>query len=442
MKIVCATDFSRAAEQASDIAVSLAEALGAELELFHVVQLPALIPPQVAASLTESLTQAAGTELDRRIGSFSGRRLKITRSIEIGLVDETLAAHLRTTRPGLLVLGHHGRQGIARFLGSVAERTLQTARCPVLVVPENPVPMRDWFPGKRQLRITAGIDLSAGTLAMTELVATLAHKTSCALDLVHVYWPPREHVRLGLSWPPESVEGDPSVRMVLRREMTHHLGAVLEKLDIAAEPRLRAAMGDEPHPLMSDAHAGDADLIALGNNPRQDQSTLLAQVRAADIPVLCVPAAVDEEAPLRLNLAPIRTAMVTTDFSPFANAAVSHAYRLVPSGGQVVICHVPDPGPVPLDPQVRADLEASLGALVPPEALALGIRTRTLVHPSRDTAEGILQLLRRTGADVLVMASHGRSGLGRALVGSVSEAVIRKSPRPVLVVPSAEQQER
>jgi nucleotide-binding universal stress UspA family protein len=365
----------------------------------------------------------------------------MTRRIELGLVDETLAAHLREVKPGLLVLGHHGRRGIGRFLGSVAERTLQAARCAVLVVPENPVPMRDWAPGKRPLRITAGVDLSAGTLAMAELVATLVHKTSCELDLIHVYWPPREHARLGLSWPSAAVEGDPSVRMILQRELSNHLAAVLEKLDTDAGPRLRATLGDETHPLMSDAHARDADLIALGNNLRKDQSALLAQVRAADIPVLCVPAVVDEEAPLRLNLAPIRAAMVTTDFSPLANTAVSHAYRLVPPGGQVVICHVPDPGPVDLDPKIGADLEASLNALVPSEALALGIRTRCIVHPSRQAAEGILHVLRRSGADVLVLASHGRSGLGRALLGSVTEAVIRKSPRPVLVVPSAEHQE-
>jgi nucleotide-binding universal stress UspA family protein len=441
MKVLCATDFSRAADQATAIAVSLAEVFGAELELLHIVQLPALTPPQVLGSLTESLVAGASSEMDRRLDSFSGRRLKMTRRIEFGLVDETLAAHLRKAKPGLLVLGHHGRRGIPRFLGSVAERTLRAARCAVLVVPENPVPMREWSQGKRPLRITAGIDLSAGTLAMAELLTSLTRKTSCELDLVHVYWPPREHARMGLPWPGAAVEGDPSVRMILQRELSNHLAAVLEKLDTDGGPRLRAAMGDEPHALMSDAHLGDADLIALGNNLRKDQSALLAEVRAADIPVLCVPAEVDEEAPLRLNLAPIRTAMVTTDFSPRAKTAVSHAYRLVPSGGQVVICHVPDPGPIDLDPKVRTDLEASLSALVPPEALAFGIRTRCIVHPSRQAAEGIVRVLRRCGADVLVLASHGRSGLGRALLGSVTEAVLRKSPRPVLVVPSTEHQE-
>src|SRR5688572_8308561 len=133
--------------------------------------------------------------------------------------------------------------------------------------------------------------------------------------------------------------------------------------------------------------------------------------------------------------------MVTTDFSPTANLALAQAYRLLSNGGTVVLCHVPDPGPVDLDQQVRADLQGLLAALVPPHTIAAGIRTQTLVHASRNTAEGILQVLRRSGADVVVMASHGRTGMGRALVGSVAETVIRKSPRPVLVVPSAEHQE-
>jgi nucleotide-binding universal stress UspA family protein len=440
MKIVCATDFSGAADQAMDIAVSLAEALGAEVELFHVVQLPSLTPPELLGSLTGSLREAAAAELDRRIERFGARRVKVTRQVEVGLVDDTLAGYLDQSKPGLLVLGGHGRRGVRRFLGSAAERMLTRARCPVLVVPERAVGMREWSPGRRPLRIMAGVDQSAATLAMARFVRTLARVTSCELDLVHMYWPPREHARLGIPWPAEAVAPDPSVPLVLQRELTNHLAPVLEALG-DFQPRLRPTLGEERDPMLSDARAADADLIALGNNLRQNGSLVLARVRAADLPVLCVPVAADDEAAPRPSPPPVRTVLVTTDFSPTANLALAQAYRLLSNGGTVVLCHVPDPGPVDLDPQVRADLQALLAALVPPDTIAAGIRTQTLVHASRSTAEGILQVLRRSGADVLVMASHGRTGMGRALVGSVAETVIRKSPRPVLVVPSAEHQE-
>jgi nucleotide-binding universal stress UspA family protein len=441
MKFVSATDFSGAADQATDIAVSLAEALGAEVELFHIVQLPALAQPEVLGSLTGSLREAAEAELDRRIEKLAGRRVKMTRRVEVGLVDETLAAHLEQLQPGLLALGGHGRRGVRRFLGSTAERMLMRARCPVLIVPERPVGTRPWSPGRRPLRITAGVDVSTATLAMTQFVVTLARKTACELDLVHLYWPPREHARLGLLWPAVGAEPDPSVPLVLRRQLNSHLAPVLEGLGEEVQPRLRATLGDEPDPLLSDARASDADLIALGNNLCETGSQVLARVRSADVPVLCVPVAAEDETTSRMSLSPARTVLVTTDFSPTANLALPQAYRLVSNGGTVVICHVPDPGPVDLDPQVRADLEGMLAGLVPSDAMAAGISTQTLVHPSRNTADGILQALRRTGADVLVMASHGRTGMGRALVGSVAESVMRKSPRPVLVVPSGEHQE-
>ena len=50
----------------------------------------------------------------------------------------------------------------------------------------------------------------------------------------------------------------------------------------------------------------------------------------------------------------------------------------------------------------------------------------------------ISDFIREEGFDLVVMASHGRSGLKRALIGSVAEQVLRASPTPVLVVPAHE----
>ena len=49
-------------------------------------------------------------------------------------------------------------------------------------------------------------------------------------------------------------------------------------------------------------------------------------------------------------------------------------------------------------------------------------------------AEGIDAIAKAWGADLIVMGSHGRGGLGRALLGSVSETVIRHAPCPVMIV--------
>jgi nucleotide-binding universal stress UspA family protein len=135
------------------------------------------------------------------------------------------------------------------------------------------------------------------------------------------------------------------------------------------------------------------------------------------------------------GLAPVRTVLVTTDYSPRANLAIPYAYRLVGKGGTVVICSVADAGSAGLAPDVRRDLEEMLRVLVPVEAKEMGGCTEIVVQEGSDPAETIAGVARRLEADVVVMASHGRSGLRRALLGSVAESVVRDAGLPVLIVP-------
>ena len=62
-----------------------------------------------------------------------------------------------------------------------------------------------------------------------------------------------------------------------------------------------------------------------------------------------------------------------------------------------------------------------------------GVPVRTLVR-SGDPAEEILGCAKAEGASLIAMSTHGRSGLRRTLFGSVAEAVVRRSPLPVLIV--------
>lgn len=64
------------------------------------------------------------------------------------------------------------------------------------------------------------------------------------------------------------------------------------------------------------------------------------------------------------------------------------------------------------------------------EGLEVGRESRVVNH----AAGGILDVADELGADLIVMASHGRGGLGRALLGSVTDKVMRGSDRPVLIV--------
>lgn len=92
-------------------------------------------------------------------------------------------------------------------------------------------------------------------------------------------------------------------------------------------------------------------------------------------------------------------------------------------------------------PQVRADDFVTRGSVLRLEALAAGPRAAgvevdVLATASRsgDLPAEILDAVGRVGADLLVVGTHGRTGLAHLILGSVAEAVLRRSTIPVLTV--------
>jgi nucleotide-binding universal stress UspA family protein len=67
-------------------------------------------------------------------------------------------------------------------------------------------------------------------------------------------------------------------------------------------------------------------------------------------------------------------------------------------------------------------------------ATAEGVSTDTLAVENSQTANGIVDAVEATGADLIVMGSHGRSGLAKLMVGSVAAKVLVLSPVAVLVI--------
>ncbi len=92
--------------------------------------------------------------------------------------------------------------------------------------------------------------------------------------------------------------------------------------------------------------------------------------------------------------------------------------------------------PVPLDPYpiVEKDRREQLEKLAR-EQIPAAVRCETLVT-SGDPAERVLETARGLGADLIVMGTHGRKGLGHLVLGSVAERVVRESPIPVMTTHS------
>jgi len=140
--ITYATDFSPASLAAFPHALRLAAATRAELTILHVLPNPMLfvdggyVPQEIWDDLDARMRVKTGEDMDRLIKQAGAGGVHASASIvEGGVPAEAIVKAAADSKTDLLVLGTHGRTGVARFfLGSVAARVVATAPCPVLTV--------------------------------------------------------------------------------------------------------------------------------------------------------------------------------------------------------------------------------------------------------------------------------------------------------------------
>jgi universal stress protein A len=136
-------------------------------------------------------------------------------------------------------------------------------------------------------------------------------------------------------------------------------------------------------------------------------------------------------------MATISRILVATDFSADAARALDYAVELAHRfGAEVIVLHVHEvvdlvPGAAAAD-QLRAaaqeELERSAAAL-----RGRDVRVRSLLRAGAPSTE-ILRAAETEGADLLVVGTHGHTGLARLLLGSVAERIVRGAVAPVLTV--------
>jgi nucleotide-binding universal stress UspA family protein len=134
---------------------------------------------------------------------------------------------------------------------------------------------------------------------------------------------------------------------------------------------------------------------------------------------------------------PVRAVLHPTDYSDTSRCAFQIACRLTP-GGRVTVLHVPEPPqvpfgmarPPPLPPGYRGAWESQLGLIRSPDP---AVRVEHRLEEG-DPASEILRAADDPAHDLIVMGADRRGGLWRALTGSVSRAVARKAPCPVVRV--------
>ena len=139
-RILVPTDFSPTSDAALEYARALARKFGASLHLLHVFEDPVLmgaVTPESyvpeAPETRAAVMKGAQERLDHRLRPSD--RLSATGEIVMGSPARAVTDYAARSAIDLIVMGTHGREGIAHLLlGSIAERVVRTAPCPVLTV--------------------------------------------------------------------------------------------------------------------------------------------------------------------------------------------------------------------------------------------------------------------------------------------------------------------
>jgi nucleotide-binding universal stress UspA family protein len=140
MTILHPTDFSDAADHAQHEAIRLGQAMGAEVVLLHVaVETPLYGEGPLNMGEVRKVYAAArswaAAALEARAAAIRERGLASRWRLETGVPHEEIVKAAAGEHADFIVLGTHGRRGLDRLLlGSVAERVVRTARCPVVTV--------------------------------------------------------------------------------------------------------------------------------------------------------------------------------------------------------------------------------------------------------------------------------------------------------------------
>ncbi len=293
--ILCPTDLSALSRRPLAYAASLARWYEAQLTVLHVV--PTFEPLPVRAATLDGAVQLVQpvsraevlAELRRVVDSAGVGSLDISLVAEAGDPFRTIIDQALRVPADLVVLGTHGRGGFERFIiGSVAEKVLRKAPCPVLIVP--PQAVTTSAPEVAFKNILCPMDFSPSALQAFGFAMDLARQADGAVTVLNVIeWLPEDEPRVYGRF------NAPEYRQQLIDDARQRMQAL-----IGGESRTWSAIQDlvlhgRPHrEILRLAAETPVDLIVMGAQGRGGLdltlfgSTTQTVVRAAPCPVLTV----------------------------------------------------------------------------------------------------------------------------------------------------------
>ena len=301
-RILCPVDLSEPSRRALDHAVAIARWYGSAITVLRVIPPvvpligysgePSYLPPPLSAADLEQVRLATERFAARESGGPPMETLVVQ-----GDVADEIEAHAGRLGAGLIVMGTHGHRGFERLmLGSVTERVLRMASCPVLTVPPA---APDAVPARAGLftRILCGVDFSPASMRALQFAASIAKEANAHLTAMHVVEHPAP-------WPLPAG--------------TRDMASLNQRAETDARDRLRAAIGDDVREyaaveeivaegkaykaILGRAADEQADLIVIGAHEggaglRALGSTANHIVRSASCPVLTLRGSAAERRP-------------------------------------------------------------------------------------------------------------------------------------------------
>jgi nucleotide-binding universal stress UspA family protein len=191
-RILCPIDFSEHSRRALDHAVAIARWYEAAVTVLHVFS-PVTVAAVGAAPVVFEPMVLAPVDRDRLLADTrafaaaeSAPGVAIEAAIREGRTATAILEQAASMRADLLVIGTHGRSGFDRLLvGSVAEKVLRKASCPVLTVPKG---LPDAVPSGPVLykRILCPVDFSDSSLHALKYATSMAQEADGQLTVLHV----------------------------------------------------------------------------------------------------------------------------------------------------------------------------------------------------------------------------------------------------------------
>lgn len=297
--ILCGTDFSPQAHDATRVAAAWAASTGQGLRLTHVWESTAsdasMFAMQVQAR--ETLRDMLEAEAEILRADF---RIPVATSLLTGSVYDQVLREAVASGAGLIVVASLGR-GMRHgwLLGSNAERIAQRATIPVLVVRDAP-PLLAWLAAAHELKVSVCVDLTPASRAALRWARGLGRMGNCSLQLEYVAWPPAE-LRFAAYRGEIAQAGDWSgLEAALAADVALWAGA--EAGHATAHETVRAVVnwGRPDAALAESAHAAGSALIVAGSHQRShiarlwQGSVTRGLLHRADTNVACVPPSAEE----------------------------------------------------------------------------------------------------------------------------------------------------